>query len=75
VLQSRATDPTTGDLFVSEAGNDRVQKFSPERSFIATFGSGAGQFSVPLGVAVGSSGIVYVADTGNDRVQEWAPTP
>ena len=34
-----ATDPTSGDLYVSETGADRVQKFSPEGSFITTFGS------------------------------------
>jgi DNA-binding beta-propeller fold protein YncE len=69
-----ATDPTTGDLYVSETGADRVQKFSPEGSFIATFGSpgsGVGQFSDPQGLAVGSSGTIYVADSGNHRVQEW----
>jgi DNA-binding beta-propeller fold protein YncE len=69
-----ATDPTTGDLYVSETGADRVQKFSPEGSFIVTFGSpgsGVGQFSSPEGIAVGSSGTIYVADSGNHRVQEW----
>jgi DNA-binding beta-propeller fold protein YncE len=69
-----ATDPTSGDLYVSEAGNDRVQKFSPEGSFITTFGSpgsGAGQFSDPQGLAVASSGSIFIADSGNHRVAEW----
>jgi sugar lactone lactonase YvrE len=63
-----ASDPTTGNLYVTELGN-RVQEFSPTGSFITAFGNG--QFSGPEGVAVSSSGVVYVADTGNDRVQEW----
>jgi hypothetical protein len=34
-------------------------------------GSGAGQSSDGLGVAVGSNGDVYVRESGNDRVQEF----
>ena len=54
-----ASDPTTGNLYVTEVGNNRVQEFSPSGSFIAAFGSagsGAGQLSAPKGVAVGSTG-------------------
>ena len=67
------TDPSTGDLFVTEIGN-RVQQFSASGSLIATFGStgsGSGEFSEPKGVAVNSSGTVYVADAKNERLQEW----
>jgi DNA-binding beta-propeller fold protein YncE len=69
-----ATDPTTGNLYVSEIGNDRVQEFSPAGAFVATFGSagsGNGQFSSPEGLAVNSSGTIYVADTANNRIEEW----
>jgi IPT/TIG domain/NHL repeat len=69
-----AADPATGDLYVSEVGNDRVQQFSPWGSFIAAFGSagsGVGQFSGPKGLAVNSPGDIYVADTGNHRIEEW----
>jgi len=90
-----ATDPSTGNLYVTELGtnslryneskkefayehtNNRVQELSPEGSLIATFGSygsGAGQFSSPRGLAV-SAGTVYVADTGNKQVQEWVQAP
>ena len=37
-----ATDPTTGNLYVSEVGNDRVQEFSPSGSFITSFGNRPG---------------------------------
>ena len=73
-----ATDPTTGNLYVSEVGNDRVQEFSCRGSFIAAFGSpGSGntQFSGPRAVAVSSTGTIYVADTLDNRIEEWMPTP
>jgi sugar lactone lactonase YvrE len=73
-----ATDPTTGNLYVSDIFNNRVQEFSAAGAFIAAFGtggSGNGQFSRPRGVAVNSSATLYVADTGNNRVQEWVGTP
>ena len=69
-----ASDPTTGNLYVTDPGSDRVQEFSSSGTFIAAFGSegsGAGQFSDPEGVAVGS-GHFFIADTGNDRIEEWA---
>ena len=47
-----ASDPTTGNLYVSDIGNNRMQEFSPAGSFIAAFGSGgsgAGQLSSPRG--------------------------
>ena len=70
-----ATDPTTGNLFVTELG-DRVQEFSPTGSFVATFGSpgsGNGQFSEPRAVAVSSAGVIYVVDAQNKRLEVWAP--
>ena len=70
-----ASDPTTGNLYVSDVGSNRVQEFSSAGAFIAAFGSqgsGAGQFSDPKGVAVGSSGTVFIADTANNRIEEFA---
>jgi hypothetical protein len=69
-----ATDPTTGDLYVSDTANNRVQEFTAAGAFIAAVGSGGSgnsQFSAPIGVAVSSLGTLYVADSGNNRVHEW----
>lgn len=69
-----ATDPETGDLYVSEFGNDRMQEFSPEGGFIAAFGergTGVGQLLQPKGIAVGPSHNVFVANSGDGRVTEW----
>src|SRR6516165_10400260 len=47
-------------------------------SSVTTFGSpgsGAGQLSAPVGVAVrAQNGTVYVADSGNARVDEFGPS-
>ncbi len=77
-----AVDPSDGAVWIADPGNNRVQKFSAAGAFLLkvgspdnTAGSGDGQFSGPLGVAVDpSSGDVYVADTGNDRVQRLSST-
>jgi RHS repeat-associated protein len=61
-----ATD-STGNVWVSDTGNNRIEKFSSAGAFIATYGSG--QMSIPRGIAiVQSTGYVFVADTGNARI-------
>ncbi len=55
--------------------NRRIQRFSATGQFLGkwgTFGSGDGQFSCPVGVAVALDGTVYVTD-GN-RIQRFSAT-
>jgi DNA-binding beta-propeller fold protein YncE len=76
-LWAIAASPTTGNLYVTNWFHNRVQEFSSAGAFIAAFGSvgsGNGQFSFPLAVAVSAADDVYVVDTGNNRVQEWVPS-
>ena len=64
---------SSGNVYVVDTGNDRVQKFDSNGTFIRTLGSngtGNGQFSSPESIAVDSSGNVYVVDTFNYRVQK-----
>jgi DNA-binding beta-propeller fold protein YncE/tetratricopeptide (TPR) repeat protein len=66
----------TGNIWVADTGNDRLQKFNPEGSplqVIGRAGSGEGELSSPTGVAVTPKGNVVVADTGNRRVQVFSP--
>ena len=60
-------------MYVSDQGNNRVQKFSArQRSYISKFGSNGqeeGQFSCPQGICIDPEGKVYVADYRNHRIQ------
>jgi len=63
-----------GNVYVADTGNHRIQKFTPDGTFVTKWGSqgrGDGQFKKPFGVAVDSSGNVYVADTNNHRIQKF----
>jgi DNA-binding beta-propeller fold protein YncE len=67
--------PSDGSVYVTDVGNNRVQKFDAAGNFLLAFGSSGtanGQFDRPDGVAVDpSSGSVYVVDGGNNRVQKF----
>jgi len=63
-------------FYVTDPGNDRVQKFTEKGEYQSQFGSkgtGHGQFQRPVGIAVSANpGIVYVSDTNNARVQAFS---
>jgi len=59
-------------LFISDAGNNRVQEFDNIGGFIRQFGSvgsGNGQFRSPQGIAIDPLRNLYVADSVNHRVE------
>ena len=65
-----------GDFFVTDGhdpdSNNRVQKFSADGRFLASFGgtgSEPGRFIVPHDIAMDSLGRLFVADRDNNRVQ------
>ncbi len=70
--QDVAVDMGTGNIYVSDTGNNRIQVFNSShvyQSQFGSFGTGAGQFSSPKGIAIYSSSI-YLADSGNNRIQK-----
>lgn len=62
------TVDASGNIWVAEAGNNRIQEFSSEAKPSASLGSG--QLSEPLGITV-AAGNVYVADAKHNRVEEF----
>ncbi|HNP61286.1 MAG TPA: 6-bladed beta-propeller, partial [Nitrospirales bacterium] len=64
----------SGDVFISDTGNQRIQKFDRDGNFITQwggFGSQDGQFNFPYGIGADSRGHIYSVDSGNMRVQEF----
>jgi sugar lactone lactonase YvrE len=65
---------SSGNIYVGDMSNNRIQKFDSNGAFITKWGSsgsGNGQFNGPNAIAVDSSGNVYVADTYNNRIQKF----
>jgi hypothetical protein len=70
-----AVNQSTGDVYVVDSGNNRIQRFNADGDYLSQFGStgsGNGQFSTAVGIAIDpTSGAVYVSDQGNRRVQKF----
>lgn len=67
----RSVAVTDDEIFVTDTGNERVQVFAPDGTFLRAFGGHGtepGKLLEPVGIAIGPDGNVYVADTGNARI-------
>jgi sugar lactone lactonase YvrE len=66
------------NLYVVDIGNNRIQKLNVTTNTWSQLGGkeggvsgkGLGEFNIPEGITVDSSGNVYVADMGNNRIQK-----
>jgi sugar lactone lactonase YvrE len=70
----KMTKDALGNIYVADAGNNRIQKFDSGGNYISQFGtagSGDGEFFNPKGIAIDSDGYIYVADTDNNRIQKF----
>ncbi len=69
-------DSSSGNVYVADTANNRIQVFSSNGTFISTwgrYGTANGTFNQPAGITVdSSSGNVYVADTDNHRIQVFS---
>jgi DNA-binding beta-propeller fold protein YncE len=64
---------TSGDIWVADSYNNRIEEFSEGLAYVQEFGSRGdkeGQLEYPAGVAL-SGGNVYVTDLENNRVEEF----
>uniref|UniRef100_A0A1X7TCS1 RING-type domain-containing protein n=1 Tax=Amphimedon queenslandica TaxID=400682 RepID=A0A1X7TCS1_AMPQE len=68
--------PITGQVYIADNGNHRIQVLNPDLTFSHSFGckgSANGHFQSPHDIAINSQGLLYVADTNNHRIQKFSP--
>jgi sugar lactone lactonase YvrE len=64
----------SGDVWVVDKLNNRIEKFNSKGEYISQFGStgtGNGQFNEPRAVAADGEGNLWVADAGNNRIEKF----
>jgi sugar lactone lactonase YvrE len=76
----------SGNLYIADAGNNRIRRVSPDGIISTVAGNGVAGFSgdggpatgaslnSPMGVAVDSAGSLYLADYMNNRVRKVSPS-
>jgi DNA-binding beta-propeller fold protein YncE len=67
----------SGNLYVADRLNHRIQKFDRDGVFLASWGSfgmAAGQFREPVDVTVDGDGVIYVTEAVGHRVQKLSAT-
>lgn len=65
---------SSGNVYVVDSNNSRIQKFSPNGTFITKwgkFGTGNGEFINPWDIAVDKYDNVYVTEISNHRIQKF----
>ena len=66
-----------GNVYIVDAGNDRVVKLDPSGKYVFSFGekgTGPGQFSSPVSIDIDKNGNIYIGDRDNIRVQAFSST-
>jgi hypothetical protein len=61
----------TGNIYILDSGNARVQKFGPDGKYLATIGrkgQGPGEFVMPGNIAFDKDGNLVVSDSNQSRI-------
>uniref|UniRef100_A0A1X7TKY3 B box-type domain-containing protein n=1 Tax=Amphimedon queenslandica TaxID=400682 RepID=A0A1X7TKY3_AMPQE len=75
-LPAISISPITGQVYIADKNNHRIQVLNPDLTFSHSFGSKGsanGEFQYPTDIAIDSQGLVYVTDNGNHRIQKFSP--
>ena len=67
----------SGNIYVADRDNHRIQKFNSTGSFLLEFGQlgdTAGAFNQPASLALAANGDIFVCDTENNRIQKFDAT-
>ncbi|MEJ1929915.1 scytonemin biosynthesis PEP-CTERM protein ScyF [Nostoc sp. NIES-2111] len=69
-------DPQTGNLYVGDVFNNRINVYDPQGNFINSFGSFGGlipgrAFFGPSGVTFDKEGFVYIGDFSGDKINKY----
>ena len=68
------TFDSSGNIWIVDTSNNRIQKFDPSGNYVTKFGSsgtGNGEFYSPKAIAIDSSDNIWIADTNNNRIQKF----
>ena len=69
-----AVDKDVKYIYVADSKNNRIQKFYTNGTFVkkwGSFGTGDGQFDLPVSIIIDSKGNLIVNDRGNNHVQKF----
>jgi sugar lactone lactonase YvrE len=66
----------SGNMYILDSRNHRIQKFSPDGKYLATFGrkgQGPAEFNYPQSLALDPKGMLFVLDGHQQRIQILTP--
>jgi len=66
----------SGDIYILDSRNHRIQKFGPDGKYLATFGrkgQGPAEFNYPQSLELDPKGMVFVLDGYQQRIQILTP--